>query len=99
MSPNQTIKPLFDYVLVKGVKQEEVTASGIVLPDSAKEKPQMAEIIAIGPGAINEDGETMPMVVSVGQKVFYKKWGRNELKLGNDEYMLIEQKDIMAIVE
>lgn len=99
MSPNQTIKPLFDYVLVKAVKQDEVTASGIVLPDSAKEKPQMAEVIAVGPGAHNEDGELMPMVVQVGQKVVYKKWGGNEVKLGFEEYMLIEQKDIMAIVE
>lgn len=99
MSPNQTIKPLFDYVLVKAVKQDEVTASGIVLPDSAKEKPQVAEVIAVGPGAVNEQGQTMPMIVKVGQKVMYKKWGGNELKLGYEEYMLIEQKDIMAIVE
>ncbi len=99
MSPNQTIKPLFDYVLVKAVKQEEVTASGIVLPDSAKEKPQVAEVIAVGPGARNEDGEVVPMAVNVGQKVLYKKWGGNEVKLGYDEFMLIEQKDIMAIVE
>ena len=99
MSPNQTIKPLFDYVLVKAVKQDEVTASGIVLPDSAKEKPQVAEVMAVGPGTTNEKGEIIPMVVKVGQKVMYKKWGGNEVKLGFEEYMLIEQKDIMAIVE
>lgn len=99
MSANQTIKPLFDYVLVKAVVQDEVTAAGIVLPDTAKEKPQIAEVIAVGPGAVNEDGKIIPMVVSVGQKVMYKKWGGNEVKLGYQEYMLIEQKDIMAIVE
>ncbi len=99
MSPNQNIKPLFDYVLVKAVKQDEVTASGIVLPDSAKEKPQVAEVIAVGPGTTNDKGEIIPMVVSTGQKVMYKKWGGNEVKLGYEEYMLIEQKDIMAIVE
>ena len=108
MSKTQgNIKPLFDYVLVKPVKSEEVLPSGIVLPDSVKEKPQVGEIMAVGPGSDccgNEccgDGEKKSgkIVVKVGQKVLYKKWGGNEVKVGREEWLLIEQKDVMAIVE
>ncbi|TSA44235.1 co-chaperone GroES [bacterium] len=99
MSKTQgNIKPLFDYVLVKPVKSEEILPSGIVLPDSAKEKPQVGEIMAIGPGAHNEEGKLIPMIVKVGQKVLYKKWGGNEVKVGHEEWLLIEQKDVMAVV-
>lgn len=94
-----TIKPLFDFVLIKPVVAETKTASGIVLPDSAKEKPQVGEVMAIGAGAYNADGKLVPMVVKVGQKVMYKKWGGNEIKVGMEEWMLVEQKDVMAIVE
>lgn len=93
------IKPLFDYVLIKPLVAEEVTSSGIVLPDSAKEKPQMGEVMAVGPGAHNADGKLMPMLVKVGQKVMYKKWGGNEIKVGYAEWLLVEQKDVMAVVE
>ncbi|MBI3619614.1 co-chaperone GroES [Candidatus Roizmanbacteria bacterium] len=93
-----SIKPLFDYVLVKPLEGETKTASGIVLPDSAKEKPQMGEVMAVGPGAINDEGKTMPILVKVGQKVLYKKWGGNEVKVGREEWLLIEQKDVMAVV-
>jgi len=92
------IKPLFDYVLVKPLSAESRTPSGIVLPDSAKEKPQVGEIMAIGPGAVGEDGKLTKMVVKVGDKVLYKKWGGNEVKVGTEEWLLIEQKDVMAIV-
>lgn len=95
----QTIKPLFDFVLIKPLSAETKTASGIVLPDSAKEKPQVGEVMAVGPGGVNEKGTATPMVVKVGQKVMYKKWGGNEIKMGYEEWMLVEQKDIMAIVE
>lgn len=98
-SDKVTIKPLFDYVLVKPLDAEEKTPSGILLPESAKEKPQAGLIMAIGPGALNEDGETIPMMVKVGQKVMYKKWGGNEVKVGHEEWLLVEQKDILAIVE
>ncbi|MFZ2026109.1 MAG: co-chaperone GroES [Microgenomates group bacterium] len=94
-----TIKPLFDFVLIKPVVAETKTASGIVLPDSAKEKPQVGEVMAIGAGAYNAEGKLVPMVVKVGQKVMYKKWGGNEIKVGMEEWMLVEQKDVMAIVE
>lgn len=94
-----SIKPLFDYVLVKPLTSEEVTPSGIVLPDTAKEKPQMGEVMAVGTGHVNPDGKVLPMIVKVGQKVMYKKWGGNEIKVGMEEWLIVEQKDIMAVVE
>ncbi|OGK56926.1 co-chaperone GroES [Candidatus Roizmanbacteria bacterium RIFCSPLOWO2_02_FULL_38_10] len=98
MKQKNNIQPTFDYVLVKPLEKEEVLPSGIVLPDSAKEKPQMGEVMATGPGSINDDGKKMPMHFKIGQKVLYKKWGGNEVKVGSEEWLLIEQKDIMAIV-
>lgn len=92
------IKPLFDNVLIKPLEAEEKTASGIILPDSAKEKPQMGEVIAIGTGHVTPDGKSLPMVVKAGQKVMYKKWGGNEVKFEAQEYTIVEQKDILAIV-
>jgi chaperonin GroES len=95
----KSIKPLFDQVLVKPLEEETKTPSGILLPETAKEKPQMGQIMAIGAGAINDDGKTVPMVVKVGQKVVYKKWGGNEVKVDGKEWLLVEQKDILAVVE
>ena len=92
------IQPLFDNVLVKPLEAEGKTPSGIYLPDSAKEKPQMGQVMATGPGVGNEDGRVNTMIVKVGQKVLYKKWGGNEVKVGSEEWMIIEQKDIMAIM-
>ncbi|OGE31325.1 co-chaperone GroES [Candidatus Daviesbacteria bacterium RIFCSPHIGHO2_01_FULL_44_29] len=99
MATKQNIQPLFDYVLIKPLKMDEVTASGILLPDTVKEKPQMGEIMAVGQGFGSEDGRENKMIVKVGQKVVYKKWGGNEIKVGNEEWLLIEQKDVMAIVK
>lgn len=93
------VKPLFDNVLVKPLEAEEKTASGIILPDSAKEKPQMGKVMAVGDGAFSEDGKRIPVVVKVGQKVMYKKWGGNEIKVNEEEWILVEQKDILAIVQ
>ncbi|GIW62380.1 MAG: 10 kDa chaperonin [Patescibacteria group bacterium] len=93
------IKPLFDYVLIKPVQEEEMTPSGIVIPDTAKEKPQIGEVIAVGPGRIGKDGKHIPMQVKVGQKVVYKKWGGDEVKVGSDEWLLVKEEDIMAVVE
>ncbi|MCR4326883.1 MAG: co-chaperone GroES [Candidatus Roizmanbacteria bacterium] len=95
----QSIKPLFDYVLIKPLDPETKTASGILLPDSAKEKPQVGEIMAVGPGSVDEKGKAVAMVVTKGQKVLYKKWAGNEVKVGMQEWLLVEQKDVMAIVE
>src|SRR5260221_9806555 len=95
----QKITPLFDNVLVKPLDGEERLPSGIVLPDSAKEKPQTGEVMAVGPGSVNDHGMPVKMVVKVGQKVMYKKWGGNEVKVNGQDWMLVEQKDILAIVE
>jgi len=98
-SSKKNIRPLFDNVLIKPLEAEEKTASGILLPDTVKEKPQTGLVMAIGPGAYNEDGEIIPMSIKIGQKVMYKKWGGNEIKVKGEEWMLVEQKDILAIVE
>lgn len=92
------IKPLFDNVLIKPLEAEAKTASGILLPDTAKEKPQIGLVMAVGPGALNENGKVIPMTVRVNEKVMYKKWGGNEVKVQGEEWMLVEQKDILAIV-
>ena len=95
----QKVTPLFDNVLIKPLEQEEVLPSGIVLPDSVKEKPQTGVIMAVGPGSTDDKGKTVKMAVKVGQKVMYKKWGGNEIKVNGQEWMIVEQKDILAIVE
>ncbi len=93
------IKPLFDNVLVKPLAAEDTLPSGIILPDSAKEKPQMGQVMAAGPGGTDEKGNPVKMIVKVGDKVMYKKWGGNEVKVNGEEWMLVEQKDILAFVE
>ncbi len=93
------IKPLFDNVLVKPLEAEEKTASGIILPDSVREKPQIGVVMATGPGATNDSGKLIPVTVKVGQKVMYKKWGGNEVKVGSEEWTMVEQKDILAIIQ
>lgn len=95
----KSIQPLFDNVLIKPLEAETKTPSGILLPDSAKEKPQIGQVMAVGAGGTDDKGNKVAMVVKVGQKVMYKKWGGNEVKVGTEEWMLIEQKDILAIVE
>ena len=90
--------PLSDRVVLKQLMAEETTASGIVLPGQAKEKPQQAEVIAVGPGGV-VDGKEVVMNVKVGQKVIYSKYSGTDVKLGDDEYMVVRQNDILAIVE
>lgn len=91
--------PLFDNVLVKPLEPEAKTTSGILLPDTVKEKPQVGQVMAIGPGGFDDKGNKAPVQVKVGQKVLYKKWGGNEVKVGTEEWMILEQKDILAVVE
>jgi chaperonin GroES len=93
------LRPLGDRVVIKPTPREEMTKSGIVLPDTAKEKPQEGEIIAAGPGKIGDDGKREPMDVSVGQKVLYAKYAGTEFKVEDDELLIVSQKDILAIVE
>lgn len=93
------IKPLFDGVLIQPLEAEEKTASGIILPDSAKEKPQVGLVMATGDGRVTPDGKIVPVKVKVGQKVMYKKWGGNEVKVGSEEWTIVEEKDILAVIE
>lgn len=92
------MKPLGDRVVIKMLETEETTKSGIVLPGSAKEKPQMAEVVAIGPGAV-VDGQLVPMEVKVGDKVLMSKYAGTEVKFDGVEYTILKQGDILAIVE
>jgi chaperonin GroES len=93
-----TVKPLGERVFVKVSASEEKTAGGILLPDAAKEKPQVGEVIAVGPGKRNEDGSRSELEVSVGDKVLYSKYAGTDIKLGGDEFVLLAEKDILAIV-
>jgi chaperonin GroES len=94
------LRPLGDRVVVQPMAREEMTSSGIVLPDTAnKEKPQEGEILAAGPGRLNDDGEREQMDVKVGDKVLYAKYAGTEFKVGDDELLIISQKDILAVVE
>jgi chaperonin GroES len=92
------IRPLGDRVVVKVVKQEK-TAGGIVLPDTAQEKPQMGEVISVGPGRILDNGERSKMDVAAGNKILFAKYAGTEVKLEGDEFLLINEKDILGIVE
>jgi len=93
-----TVKPLGDRVFIKVSAAEEKTAGGILLPDNAKEKPQIGEIAAIGPGKRNDEGNIQPLEVKVGDKVLYSKYAGTDIKLGSEEYVLLSEKDILAIV-
>ena len=92
------LKPLMDRVVVKQVETEEVSKGGIILTSAAKEKPQFAEVIAVGPGGM-VDGKEVAMQVKVGQKVIYSKYAGTEVKLDNQELILVRQSDILAVVE
>jgi chaperonin GroES len=93
-----TVKPLGDRVFVKVSPSEEKTAGGIFLPDNAKEKPQIGEVCAVGPGKRNDDGSRAPLEVKVGDKVLYSKYAGTDIKLGGEEYVLLSEKDILAAV-
>jgi chaperonin GroES len=93
------LRPLGDRVVIKPTPREEMTKSGIVLPDTAKEKPQEGEILAVGPGKTLDDGSRETMDVSVGQKVLYAKYAGTEFKVEGDELLIVSQKDILAVVE
>jgi chaperonin GroES len=93
-----TVKPLADRVLVKVSPSEEKTAGGILLPDTAKEKPQVGEVVSVGPGKRNDDGTYSPVEVKVGDKVLYSKYAGTDIKLGGEDYVLLTEKDILAAV-
>jgi len=90
------LKPLADRVLVKPIEREEVTKGGIVLPDTAKEKPQEGEVLAVGPGRLSEDGKRIPLDVKVGDIVIYAKYGGTEIKIEDEELIILRESDILA---
>ena len=92
------IKPLGDRVVLKVLEAEEKTASGIVLPDTAKEKPQQGKIVAVGPGRYGEDGKLMPMSVKDGDTVLFAKYAGTEVKYGGEELLILKESDLLAIV-
>ena len=94
-----SIEPLEDRIVVKPAEEEETTVSGIVIPDTAKERPQEGEVVAVGPGRFNEDGdERIPMDVKVGDRVIYSKYGGTEVKVEGEEYLILSARDVLAIV-
>jgi chaperonin GroES len=94
-----SIKPLEDRIVVLPIEGEAVTASGLVIPDTAKEKPQEAEVIAVGPGRFDDNGNRVPLDVKVGDKVIFSKYGGTELKYNGKEYLVLSARDVLAIVE
>jgi chaperonin GroES len=92
------IKPLEDRIVVKALEAETTTASGLVIPDTAKEKPQEGEVLAVGPGRVDDNGNRVPLDVTVGDKVIYSKYGGTEVKYGGEDYLVLSARDNHAVV-
>lgn len=92
-----TVRPLHDRILVRRMAEDEKTAGGIIIPDSAKEKPQRGEIVATGKGRVTEDGKSLPLEVKVGDKVLFSKYAGTELKLNGDEYLMMREEDVLGV--
>jgi len=92
-------RPLHDRVVVRRLEQEEKTAGGIIIPDTAKEKPQEGEAVAVGPGARDEDGKLQPLDVKAGDRVLFGKWSGTEVKIDGEELMIMKESDIMGVIE
>ena len=92
------LQPLGDRLIVEAIEEEETTTSGIVLPDTAKEKPQRGRVLAVGPGARNDNGDIVAMEVAVGDEIIYSKYGGTEIKLGADEVLILRESDVLAKV-
>jgi chaperonin GroES len=94
-----TLKPLGDRLVVKPLEEEEVTPGGIVLPETAKEKPQKGEVLAVGPGSRDDEGKHIAMEISVGDKVLYAKYGGTEVKVDGEKLLILRESDILALLE
>jgi chaperonin GroES len=94
-----TIKPLEDRIVVKAVEAEQTTASGLVIPDTAKEKPQEGEVLFVGPGRVDDSGNRIPVDVSVGDTVIFSKYGGTEVKYGGEDLLILSARDVLAVVE
>ncbi|MBT1035627.1 co-chaperone GroES [Canibacter sp. lx-45] len=93
------IKPLEDRVVIRQVEAEQTTAAGLVIPDSAKEKPQEGEVVAVGAGRVDDNGNRIALELKVGDRVIYSKYGGTEVKYGADEFLILSARDVLAIVE
>jgi chaperonin GroES len=94
-----SIRPLQDRILIKRLEEEEQVTGGIIIPDTAKEKPQEAEVIAIGPGKVGDDGERLPMDVSIGDKVLVGKYSGSDIKIDDEDYVILREDEVLAIIE
>ena len=92
-------RPLHDRVVVKRLEEEETTTGGIIIPDTAKEKPMQGEVVAVGPGARGEDGKLAPMDVKVGDRVLFNKWSGTEVKIDGEELLIMKESDIMGVLQ
>jgi len=92
-------RPLHDRVVVKRVKEEEKTKGGIIIPETAQEKPQEGEVVAVGPGARDEDGERIEMDVAVGDRILFGKWSGTEVKIDGEDLLIMKESDIMGVIE
>jgi chaperonin GroES len=93
------IRPLQDRIIVKRVEEEEKTKGGIIIPDSAKEKPQEGEVLAVGPGKVSEDGKKIPMEVKVGDRVLFSKYAGTEIKIEGGDHLIMREDDILGVIE
>jgi len=93
------VRPLNDRILVKRIDSEEKTKGGIIIPDSAKEKPQEAEVVAVGSGRVDEKGKRIPLDVKKGDRVLFSKWGGSEIKVDGDELLILKEEDILAVLD
>ena len=94
-----TFRPLHDRILVRRIEAEEKTAGGIIIPDTAKEKPQEGEVIAVGPGARDEAGQLMPLDVKAGDRVLFGKWSGTEIKIDGEDLLIMKESDVMGVIE
>ena len=93
------IKPLYDKIVVKPIKTEDTTPGGIIIPDTAKEKPVKGKVVAVGDGVKNEKGDVLPLLLKVGDEVLYNKWGCTEIKIGGEELLIMKESDVLCIVQ
>lgn len=99
MTADLKIRPLGDKVVIKVIEEQEATTGGIILPDSAREKPQKGEVLAVGPGKLSKDGQREEMEIKKGDVVLFRKYGGTELKMDNNEYKILTTDDILAVIE
>ncbi len=94
-----TIKPLEDRIVVRTLEAEQTTASGLVIPDTAKEKPQEGEVLSVGPGRIDDSGNRVPLDINVGDTIIFSKYGGTEVKYSGEDYLILSARDVLAVIE